>query len=293
VHLKLGEWQLRQKFNEDGPLVSVTEAWWVGRERNTQVDINRDGGGPRGSVAFFGVPTYCRRDDYPFLPPGAQGGLPCVGARHEQSFDPEAFARQLVQDIPLPSIQLGMNPRLGMVAVPTWFWVEGYDGAIFGRSESLLLVKRSCELVVVRDDAGDPLLDVDGRPTVREECTTTTDTVTVEVRLWPTHYVWDFGDRNGQPVACFGIGACPAGLGEVFTDTRHPSPIRHAYVWSSLNQGTHDAYTVGLAIDFGAQFRLSFNGETAGGWQDAPSRSGAWSAAHQVQEAQAVLTRGP
>ena len=120
------------------------------------------------------------------------------------------------------------------------------------------------------------------------------DTLTVEVRAWPRVYHWQFGDAGEQSVLCPTISACTAGLGRAYTDPRTPSPIRHAYGWSSLNvNGAADAYTVGLTITFGAQYRFSLNGESMSGWQDLPDRELGWSASHRVQEAQAVLTRGP
>ena len=35
----------------------------------------------------------------------------------------------------LPSLRLGMNPQLGMLAVQTWFWAEGYDGNVIPLTE--------------------------------------------------------------------------------------------------------------------------------------------------------------
>jgi hypothetical protein len=54
--------------------------------------------------------------------------------------------------------------------------------------------------------------------------------------------------------------------------------------------GSADAYTIDLAIVFGAQYRFSLNGSGAG-WQDLGNRQLDWSAGHRVQEAQSVLTR--
>ncbi len=281
-------WDVGSTVTGDSSLVLVrTEAWSRSPDDAVRVEVERQG----GHSATVELPIYCRRDDYAFLPPNANGGLPCLAARTDRSIDPETFAHQLVQSVSLPPVRLRMNPQLGLVAVPTWFWVEGYDGGVFGSAEALLLVRRTCQLVVLRDARGDPVLDENRRPRVREVCTSTSNTVNVEVRLWPKEYTWDFGDRHGQPVECGGVGPCVAGLGEAYTDIRHPSPIQHAYTWTSLHQGDDDAYRIGLAIEFGAQFRLSFNGSGGTGWRDVPQRFGAWSASHKVQEAQAILTR--
>jgi len=114
------------------------------------------------------------------------------------------------------------------------------------------------------------------------------------VRAWPRVYHWEFGDTRDQFVRCPDVSACTAGLGRAYTDPRTPSPIRNAYGWSSLNvNGEADAYTIRLGITFGAQYRFSLNGTSSGGWEGLPDRELSWSAAHKVQEAQAILTRGP
>jgi hypothetical protein len=71
--------------------------------------------------------------------------------------DPRVVAANVLQHIPLPNVRLSMNPSLGLVALPGWFWAEGYDGAPFGGSASL-----------------------------------TGLTVAVQVR--PSSYTWNFGD---------------------------------------------------------------------------------------------------
>src|SRR5215831_11184780 len=72
------------------------------------------------------IRLFCRRDDYAFLPQGANGGLPCTSTTSGAAIDPGEVARELFGRLSLPSLRLDMNPRLGLVAVPTWFWVEGY-----------------------------------------------------------------------------------------------------------------------------------------------------------------------
>ncbi len=73
------------------------------------------------------------------------------------SVDPAAVAAELLDHVPVPDITIGVNPTTGLVAVPSWFWVEGYDGAP----------------IVASDTLGD---------------------VTVEVEITPTRYRWSFGD---------------------------------------------------------------------------------------------------
>jgi hypothetical protein len=188
----------------------------------------------------------------------------------------------------LPNLRIDMNPRLGMVAVPTWFWVDGYDGGVIPLTDNLILTHQECH------DVADPGSGTDdgGAPATRRECRTLSDTLTVQVRAWPRTFHWSFGDNYDQTVFCHDVEACGSGIGQPFVDPRQPSPIAHAYKTSSLGAGGgDDAYAVGLAITFGAQYRFSINGHSESGWQSLSDRSLGWSASHRVQEAQAILTR--
>jgi hypothetical protein len=73
------------------------------------------------------------------------------------SVDPATVAAELRDQVPVPNIAIGVNPTTGLVAVPSWFWIEGYDGAP----------------IVASDTLGD---------------------VTVEVEITPAGYRWSFGD---------------------------------------------------------------------------------------------------
>jgi hypothetical protein len=194
--------------------------------------------------------------------------------------------------VPPPDLRIGMNPAKGLVNVPTWFWVEGYDGGSLSQSEAVLEEHKICHYVPVRGADGMPLLDENGRPRLREDCRIENTTFVVDVRLLPRHYAWDFGDRHGQDIGCGGEGSCGDALGTPFVDVAHPSPIQHPYRWSSLGvNGPADAYLIQLAITFGAEYRVSVNGHDQGGWRSLPERTLNWSANHQVQEAQAILTK--
>jgi hypothetical protein len=71
--------------------------------------------------------------------------------------DPVTIALELRDHVPVPTITVGVNPGVGLVAVRSWFWVEGYDGAPIRTSETL-------------------------------------GGTTVEVEITPTGYRWTFGD---------------------------------------------------------------------------------------------------
>jgi hypothetical protein len=198
----------------------------------------------------------------------------------------------MAQQLPPPDLRIGMNPSKGMVNIPTWFWVEGYDGGTLSQSESALQEQKVCRLVSERGPGGLAVLGSDGRPQTRVDCVTTDTTFVVEVRLWPNRFAWDFGDNHGQTFSCGGHGDCPDALGVPYVDAFHQSTVQHPYVWSSLGvNGSADAYTIKLAINFAAEYRVSINGNDQGGWHSLSTRELTWTANHQVQEAQAVLTR--
>ncbi|MEX2230412.1 MAG: hypothetical protein WEB13_12335 [Dehalococcoidia bacterium] len=46
----------------------------------------------------------------------------------EPVINPSVVAAQLISTIPLPPMSIGTNPATGLVALPSWFWVAGYDG---------------------------------------------------------------------------------------------------------------------------------------------------------------------
>lgn len=87
----------------------------------------------------------------------------------EEPTDPRAIAEELLGIVPLPPISLRANPGTGLVAMPSWFWVDGYDGSPLYGSETL-------------------------------------GNTTVEVEITPLRYDWHFGDGGflstgslGQP----------------------------------------------------------------------------------------------
>jgi hypothetical protein len=228
-----------------------------------------------------------------FLPPTALAGLPCLDVPAHDLIDPQAVAVRLAAAVPPPDLRIGMNPARGMVAVPTWFWVDGYDGGTIGDSQTELQQTEHCHFEVVRGPDGLPVLDANGKPETKRVCEIDSSTFVVSVRLSPSQFTWDFGDHHGQAFACIGQGDCGDALGQPYVDVAHPSPVQHPYGWSSLGvQGGLDAYRVELAITFAAEYLVSVDGRTlGGGWQALRPRTLTWTANHQVQEAQAVLTR--
>ncbi len=75
----------------------------------------------------------------------------------EEPTDPRLVAQSLFGMVPLPPVAVGANPGIGLVALPSWFWVDGYGGETLYGSETL----------------GD---------------------TTVDVEITPERYDWSFGD---------------------------------------------------------------------------------------------------
>lgn len=71
--------------------------------------------------------------------------------------DPVSVALELLNHLPIPDIAIEANPSTGLVALPSWFWIDGYDGTAISSSDSL-------------------------------------GGVTVDVEVQPLHYRWSFGD---------------------------------------------------------------------------------------------------
>jgi hypothetical protein len=74
-----------------------------------------------------------------------------------EAVDPITVASELLENVPVPEIEIGVNPAPGLVALPSWFWIDGYDGSPIMASETL-------------------------------------GGATVEVEITPTAYRWTFGD---------------------------------------------------------------------------------------------------
>jgi len=167
------------------------------------------------------------------------------------------IAIDILEQVPLPAAELRASPAVGLVAMPGWFWVEGYDGRPFGSQRTVDVpaeVEPDVPLSVV--PASDPrrLLS----------------TLNVTVRIWPARYVWEFGD---------GTQSSTQSLGRAYPQE---SDVRHTYERSSL--GRTGGYTVRLTIEFASEF--SVNG---GASQPLAVASRTYETAHRVQEIQSVL----
>src|SRR6266511_3639098 len=73
-----------------------------------------------GLTPFF---LWCNRDMRGLVWLDMSGGNPVAAV------DPETIAMHLRDEIPVPNVEIGINPDRGLVGVESWFWLEGYDGS--------------------------------------------------------------------------------------------------------------------------------------------------------------------
>lgn len=172
----------------------------------------------------------------------------------------EAVARgvalELRDEIRLPDMQIKANPGLGVVALPSWFWVEGYRGETLGASRAVTIPREACST------------DAVGVQT----CVDASINFTVEVRVSPSRYEWAFGD---------GGSLATRSLGQAYPNE---SDIQHRYEFSS--RGATEGFPLVLRATFAAEF--SVNGAS----EALPPVGRTYEARHQVREVQSILLAG-
>lgn len=177
-----------------------------------------------------------------------------VPAETPIQIDPRDVALDLLSHIPLPDLQIRANPSLGLVGMPSWFWVDGYSGEPFGDSLTV-----SLSTPTASEDSEDEAAPGDAA------------SFTVEVQVRPSTYEWSFGD---------GTSLVANALGKPYPEE---SDIQHTYEHSSLL--FPDGFPVQLEIEFVAEYRVD-----GGDSQELPSIRRIYQSTFRVQEMQPVLT---
>lgn len=191
-------------------------------------------------------------------PPGEPAPQAAAPAGGGVTLDPREVALDTLEQVPLPDIRIRMNPSLGMVAMPGWFWVEGYDGRPFGLSRTVdVPAEVGAEVPVDVVPADDP----------RRRGSS----FTVDVRVWASRYEWNFGD---------GASLVAQSLGRPYPSE---SDIKHTYEYSSLR--FPGGFPVRLTVEYSAEYRVN-----GGAPQPLPAVRRTYEAAYRVQEVQPVLT---
>lgn len=86
-----------------------------------------------------------------WVPTDASGSLDIVsGEPPPPPIDPEVVRDAVFEIVPLPGISVGANPSVGLVAVESWFWVQGYSGGTLRGSASLQGSHVDVEITPVR-----------------------------------------------------------------------------------------------------------------------------------------------
>ena len=226
-----------------GPCVFVTEAsnpgWW----QSLAGDIN-----------YYVAPC---------APPGDEPAVP--------------FARDLAQRVPLPKLEIRISPDPGLVAVPTRYWIDSYQGQPLGDSGSLVLPP------LVGPEV--PLWEYPADCPCREP-----RVLVVDVQVWPVGYRWSFGDgrpdgRSPGPVFATGSLGRPAPQGD---PRRAPvaGEIAHTYEFASFYTG--GGFPVGVEATFVAAFRVN-----GGEWRQLDlTLAQRGTTRHRVQEIQVLLDGG-
>jgi len=210
---------------------------------------------PADPVPVAEAPPALFPTDPPFIELPAVTLPPSVS---RAAITPRLFVADVLEDVPLPVAKVRMNPDLGLVAVPTWFWVEGYDGRAFGVTRRVNIPAEIGDDVPVADVPRD---DPRRRPT----------SMTIVVTVRPSRYEWTFGD---------GTRLVTRSLGKPYPQA---SDVKHTYEHSSLRSPS--GFTVGLTIEFTAEYRI--NGAAA---QALPPIRRRYESSYRVQEIQPILT---
>ncbi len=105
--------------------------------------------------------------DVVWLPNNTAPSNVSVVVRNGATVDPATIAAELRDQVPVPPITIGVNPSTGLVAVPSWFWIQGYDGASILASDTL-------------------------------------EGTSVDVEIAPSGYTWSFGDGASMQTASLG-----------------------------------------------------------------------------------------
>jgi len=150
--------------------------------------------------------------------------------------------------------------------VTSWFWVAGYDGHPITHSKTQHASHTECRLV-------------DGV----SECRTIDDSVTVNVRLTPTTYTWNFGDSRGGSIQSY---APDEGLGRPYSSPAHASPVQWNYQFDSRDFTS--GFPIKLTITFAGVFQAN-----GGGWESLPSINDDWTAGLVMRQVQTLNSVPP
>jgi hypothetical protein len=184
------------------------------------------------------------------MPVGASNGFTCVAPTGSSTPDSLAgFALAAESSIPWPRIAIGANPNdPATVAVPTYYWVSGYDGS--ARSVGISATVQEGERCTPTFET-----NPDGtRTETGQDCVPNMVTYGVVVTARPTTYSWNFGDnqknptKDGQQSVVTKPG--PEGLGMPYQAPNWSSPIMHLFNVSSYQLEAEGGFPITLTVTY-------------------------------------------
>ncbi len=194
-----------------------------------------------GLVPGLATPEPTAQPAPPLIPPSlpATSCTARAGAVLDLCGEAQARALSLAPVVPLPPMELFVNPGRGVVRVPDWYWAVGYDGRDLVQSRSFDLEwSVPGPPIRITDPGTGQTIEVPG-PSI-----TGTDHITVAVRYRPARYRWDYGD---------GTVVDTGSLGQAYPSI---SDVQHAYQQGSLSQPGQQ-YTYQLTADWAGDWFVS------------------------------------
>lgn len=173
------------------------------------------GDGEPGTYCAF-VPVTMEPICVTMTPGGGATGLPPPPPIPVNPLDVVA---RLCANVTLPGGLVQMNPNLGLVNVPSWFWLD-YRGHALSASETTA-----------------PPYEV----------------VTVEIRVFPVEITWDWGD--GKEPVVFGGGNEELATAQFGVPYPLESPVTHVYTTSSLRHPT--GFPVRVPVIWAVDYRVN------------------------------------
>ena len=184
------------------------------------------------------------------MPVGASNGFTCVAPTGSSTPDSLAgFALAAESSIPWPRIAIGANPNdPATVAVPTYYWVSGYNGSArsVGISATVQEGERCTPTFETNPD--------ETRTETGQDCVPNMVTYGVVVTARPTTYSWNFGDnqknptKDGQQSVVTKPG--PEGLGMPYQAPNWYSPIMHLFNVSSSQLEAEGGFPITLTVTY-------------------------------------------
>jgi hypothetical protein len=207
-------------------------------------------------------------------------------------FEARQAAVNAIASIGLPTLQVVANPAAGLTNLPNWFWMSVQQGQ--------LDPARGLTVPIPWETTWQEEVDVCQAGTVpgsdppvinpcqsrRTEWQDREDsgviTANISVQLQATNVTWWFGDDQME-------GYARDGLGVASYDINSPSPVRHTYLVSSLQQVEQGGYAVRAFVSWQATYSLSLDNGQGETLTIPGARSNVFTARHEVRESQAVL----